>query len=81
MSEAALPDTAARRIRFDTARVGTQARDWLALLKPRVISLVVFTGAAGMIMAPGAPQSFRGCRQYFLHLSGFRGRRGHQYVV
>ena len=33
--------------------VGTQARDWFVLLKPRVISLVVFTGAAGLAMAPG----------------------------
>ncbi|MFW7267103.1 heme o synthase [Gluconacetobacter sp. Hr-1-5] len=39
--------------RFDAALVGTEARDWFALLKPRVISLVVFTGAAGMAMAPG----------------------------
>ena len=29
------------------------ARDWFALLKPRVLSLVVFTGAAGMLVAPG----------------------------
>ena len=28
-------------------------RDYLALLKPRVISLVVFTGACGMLAAPG----------------------------
>ena len=28
-------------------------RDWFALLKPRVISLVVFTGAVGIIVAPG----------------------------
>jgi protoheme IX farnesyltransferase len=28
-------------------------RDWLMLLKPRVITLVVFTGAVGLIMAPG----------------------------
>jgi protoheme IX farnesyltransferase len=27
--------------------------DWFALLKPRVVSLVVLTGAAGMIAAPG----------------------------
>ncbi|GBQ18102.1 protoheme IX farnesyltransferase [Komagataeibacter rhaeticus DSM 16663] len=38
---------------YDASRVGTDARDWLALLKPRVISLVVFTGAAGLAMAPG----------------------------
>lgn len=41
-----------RRPRYETGQVGTLARDWLALLKPRVISLVVFTGAAGMMMAP-----------------------------
>jgi heme o synthase len=28
-------------------------RDWLALLKPRVVSLVVFTGAIGLFVAPG----------------------------
>jgi len=28
-------------------------RDWLNLLKPRVVSLVVFTGAVGMVVAPG----------------------------
>ena len=32
-----------------TATVG----DFFALLKPRVMSLVVFTGLAGMIVAPG----------------------------
>ena len=29
------------------------ARDWLALLKPRVLTLVVFTGAVGLLVAPG----------------------------
>jgi protoheme IX farnesyltransferase len=28
-------------------------RDWVALLKPRVLSLVVFTGIIGMLVAPG----------------------------
>ncbi len=28
--------------------------DWFALLKPRVMSLVVFTGLAGIVVAPGA---------------------------
>ncbi len=28
-------------------------RDWLALLKPRVLTLVVFTGVIGLLMAPG----------------------------
>ena len=33
--------------------VPSDVRDWLALLKPRVISLVVFTGAIGVVVAPG----------------------------
>ncbi|MDG6094319.1 heme o synthase [Acetobacter sp. AN02] len=40
-------------MRFSVAEAGTQARDWIALLKPRVISLVVFTGATGLFLAPG----------------------------
>lgn len=31
----------------------SEARDWLVLLKPRVVSLVVFTGAVGLLLAPG----------------------------
>lgn len=31
----------------------TRMRDYIALLKPRVMSLVVFTGFAGLIVAPG----------------------------
>ena len=30
-----------------------EVRDWLVLLKPRVIMLVVFTGYVGLVMAPG----------------------------
>ena len=30
----------------------TELKDWLVLLKPRVVSLVVFTGAIGLIVAP-----------------------------
>ena len=45
--------TKPERIRFRADRVGTTARDWVQLLKPRVISLVVFTGATGIIVAPG----------------------------
>ena len=33
--------------------VWTHLRDFSALLKPRVMSLVVFTGFVGMFMAPG----------------------------
>lgn len=36
--------------RFSSAQVG----DYFALLKPRVMSLVVFTGLAGLVVAPGA---------------------------
>ncbi len=28
-------------------------RDWLSLLKPRVVTLVVLTGVVGMMVAPG----------------------------
>ncbi|MDQ2762595.1 MAG: heme o synthase [Pseudomonadota bacterium] len=31
----------------------TELRDWIALLKPRVMSLVVFTGLVGLLIAPG----------------------------
>ncbi|HSZ75387.1 MAG TPA: heme o synthase [Rhizomicrobium sp.] len=41
---------AAASIALKTATVG----DWFALMKPRVMSLVIFTGLAGMIVAPGA---------------------------
>ncbi len=34
-------------------REGGRVADFLELLKPRVMSLVVFTGAAGLIVAPG----------------------------
>ncbi len=33
---------------------GEAVGDWFALLKPRVMSLVVFTGLAGLLVAPGA---------------------------
>jgi protoheme IX farnesyltransferase len=45
-----------------SATLGDRARDitleadycdWIALLKPRVLTLVVFTGAIGMLVAPG----------------------------
>ncbi len=38
-----------------TAEASLEAdyRDWIALLKPRVLTLVVFTGAIGLLVAPG----------------------------
>ncbi len=31
----------------------SEARDWIALLKPRVMTLVVFSGLVGLLVAPG----------------------------
>jgi protoheme IX farnesyltransferase len=42
-----------RAIEIAAPREG-RLQDWLALLKPRVMSLVVFTGLAGLVVAPGA---------------------------
>jgi protoheme IX farnesyltransferase len=36
----------------NTSELGATAGDWLALLKPRVMTLVVFTGAIGLVVAP-----------------------------
>ena len=36
-----------------TLEEGDDVRDWIALLKPRVMSLVIFTGAIGIVIAPG----------------------------
>ena len=40
---------------IQAADLGFEAdyRDWIALLKPRVLSLVVFSGAIGLLVAPG----------------------------
>jgi protoheme IX farnesyltransferase len=43
-----LPAQAAPRAASDT-----DVRDWIALLKPRVMVLVVFTGIIGLVVAPG----------------------------
>ena len=32
----------------------SEVRDWVALLKPRVMTLVVFTGLVGLLVAPGS---------------------------
>jgi protoheme IX farnesyltransferase len=37
----------------ETQRVSATAGDYFALMKPRVMSLVVFTGLAGLVSAPG----------------------------
>jgi len=54
MSDALTP-TADRRLLADAlATDGPTPRDFFALMKPRVMSLVVFTALIGMVMAPGA---------------------------
>ncbi len=40
------------------ASEGARVADYLALLKPRVMSLVVFTGVAGLVAAPGGLHPF-----------------------
>jgi protoheme IX farnesyltransferase len=35
-----------------TAALGATASEWFSLLKPRVLTLVVFTGAIGLVIAP-----------------------------
>ena len=37
----------------DAAALGSEVRDWITLLKPRVLTLVVYTGIAGLLVAPG----------------------------
>ena len=39
--------------RAETALPSAELRDYIALMKPRVMSLVVFTGLAGLLAAPG----------------------------
>ena len=39
--------------------VRADLRDWFALLKPRVVSLVVLTGAIGLLLAPGHLSALR----------------------
>ena len=36
-----------------SSKLGASISDYFALLKPRVMSLVVFTGFAGLLVAPG----------------------------
>lgn len=36
----------------NSTELGAEARDYIALLKPRVLTLVVFTGAIGLVVAP-----------------------------
>ena len=40
-------------LQFVNSPVQSSVRDYISLLKPGVMSLVVFTGVAGMVLAPG----------------------------
>ncbi len=56
MTDASLDFTAGAQDAI--ASEGARVADYLALLKPRVMSLVVFTGFAGLIAAPGRLHPF-----------------------
>ena len=56
MTDASLDITAGAQ--DAAASEGARVADYLALLKPRVMSLVVFTGFAGLIAAPGGLHPF-----------------------
>jgi protoheme IX farnesyltransferase len=45
-------ETAATPVR-SAAYQSSEVKDWIALLKPRVMSLVVFSGLIGLLVAPG----------------------------
>jgi protoheme IX farnesyltransferase len=45
---------------LNTAAANAQVSDFISLLKPRVMSLVVFSGLAGLVMAPGHIHPFLG---------------------
>jgi heme o synthase len=49
----AVTTTGAAPVSAGAAVFGAEWRDWFALLKPRVVTLVVFTGFVGMLLAPG----------------------------
>ena len=65
------------RARSSEASVG----DYLALLKPRVMSLVVFTALVGLVVAPGARASGDRLHRAAVHRGRRRRRRRAQHVV
>ncbi len=52
MGEARALDRAGRKPVPSLAAQGGEVRDWFALLKPRVMGLVVYTAAVGLLVAP-----------------------------
>jgi protoheme IX farnesyltransferase len=51
---AVLPDRSTPDAAAAIAVPSSSPRDWFILLKPRVLTLVVFTGVVGLIVAPGS---------------------------
>ncbi|MDE3060171.1 MAG: heme o synthase [Pseudomonadota bacterium] len=49
----------------DSRILESTVRDYITLLKPGVMSLVVFTGLAGMLVAPGHINAFQQCLTLF----------------
>ncbi|MEJ0072045.1 MAG: heme o synthase [Pseudomonadota bacterium] len=49
-----MSDISVERVDRTSFDLGGEVRDYVALLKPRVMSLVVFTGLVGMVLAPGS---------------------------
>ena len=60
---------------------GADVGDYFALLKPRVMSLVVFTALVGMVVAPGTHQSGHRRDRPARHRRRRRGLRRAQHVV
>ena len=55
--------------------------DYVALLKPRVMSLVVFTALVGLLVAPGALHPFVGFTAVLVHCCRGRGLGRAEHVV
>ncbi len=54
MSDTTIDRGAHAPLAVSDAVLGSEVSDWIALLKPRVLSLVVFSGVAGLLVAPGS---------------------------
>ena len=55
--------------------------DYFALMKPRVMRLVVFTALVGMLLAPGSIDPVLGCHRHSVHRHRGRGLRRPEHVV
>ena len=55
MSQTTADHTEGARAPFDASSLAgaSEVRDWITLLKPRVLSLVVYSGVVGLLVAPG----------------------------